>query len=42
MENLMAIALIVGACYWFYRFGKRIGSIDGFNVGRGRRRYRRR
>jgi hypothetical protein len=42
MESLMAIALIVGVCYWFYRSGKRIGSVKGFNVGHRRRRYRRR
>jgi hypothetical protein len=42
MDSLIVLAAIVIACYWFYRSGKRIGSVKGFNVGSGRRRYRRR
>ena len=42
MENLLALALLVAACWWFYKSGKRIGSRKGYNVGRSRNRRRRR
>ncbi len=42
METLIIFAFIGWIAYAFSRTGKRNGSISGFNVGRRRRRYRRR
>ena len=42
MEILIILAVVAWVAYAGYRSGKRTGSIRGFNVGRHRRRRRRR
>ena len=42
MEPLLGLALLAAVAWWFYKSGKRIGSRKGYNVGRSRRRRRRR
>jgi len=38
---LLAIAILIGVAYGFYRSGKRVGSRKGYGVGRAHRRRRR-
>jgi hypothetical protein len=40
MEGLVVVLVLACVCWWFFKFGKRIGSRKGYNVGRYRRRRR--
>ena len=42
MEGLGDLIIIGIVAWWFYKQGKRTGSRKGYNVGRSRRRPRRR
>lgn len=42
VESLFVLVAMIAVGYWLYRSGKRIGSVYGFNAGRGRRAWRRR
>ena len=41
MEVLFGLAMLVLIAWWFYKLGKRIGSRQGYHVGRSRARRRR-
>ena len=34
MENLLTLALLAAAVWWFYKYGKQTGSRKGYNAGR--------
>lgn len=41
MDSLVGMAILGVILWWFYMFGKRIGSRRGYHVGRSRSRRRR-
>jgi hypothetical protein len=41
MEALFGLAMLPLIAWWFYKFGKRIGSRKGYYVGRSCARRRR-
>jgi len=42
MEQILLLAIAALCGWWLYQSGKRTGSRKGYNVGRSRRRRRRR
>jgi hypothetical protein len=42
MEILFGLAVLAAIVWWIYQSGKHTGSRKGYNVGRWRRRRRRR
>lgn len=41
MDSLIGMAILGVILWWFYKFGKRVGSRKGYHVGRSRSRRRR-
>ena len=42
MEGLFGLALLAAIAWYCYKHGKRLGSRQGYHVGRSRRKRRRR